>query len=57
MDLFAEPAFRADPEAVAQQQHADDQFGVNRRSAYLAVDGPQMRDRDAKRKRCRDGWE
>src|SRR5262249_16908203 len=42
VDLFAEPPFRADAEAVADDQHADQQFWIDRRPSCLAVKGGQV---------------
>jgi hypothetical protein len=38
MDLLAQPAFRADAVAIADDQHADQQLRVDRRPAGLAVE-------------------
>jgi len=38
MHLFAEPPLRPDAKAVADQQHPDQQFGINRRAARVAVE-------------------
>lgn len=43
MHLFAEPALRADAEAVAHEQHPDHRLRANRGPACLAVIGLQMR--------------
>ena len=43
MDLVAEPALGPDPEAVADDQHPDHEFGIDRGPTNLAVEGPQMR--------------
>src|SRR5437899_4007682 len=43
MDLFAQPPFRADAGAVADDQHADQQLGIDRRSSCLTVEGRQVR--------------
>ena len=40
--LLAQPPLRADAEAIAYQQHPDDQFGIDRGPARLAVEGPQL---------------
>ena len=37
MDLLAQPRLGADPVQIADQQHADHQFGVNRGAARVAV--------------------
>lgn len=37
MGLFAQPPFGADAIAVADDQHADHQFGINRRTPNWAV--------------------
>ena len=42
MHLFTQPAFRADTEAMADQQHAYQQLGIDRRMANLVVEGPQV---------------
>jgi hypothetical protein len=42
MGLLAQPPFRADAEAVADDQHADHQFRIDRRSAYGAVQRLQL---------------
>ena len=42
MHLLAQPPLRADAEAIAYQQHADDQFRIDRGPARLAVEGPQL---------------
>ena len=42
MDLLAQPAFRADAVAVADDQHPDQQLGVDRRPAGCAVEWRQM---------------
>ncbi|GGH27632.1 hypothetical protein GCM10007036_36290 [Alsobacter metallidurans] len=39
MNLLAEPALRADAEAVAHQQHSDHQLRVDRWPTHLAVEG------------------
>jgi len=38
MDLFAQPPLRADAEAVADDQHPDHQFGIDRRPSNVAVE-------------------
>jgi hypothetical protein len=38
MHLFAEPSFRPDTEAIPNQQHPDQKFGINRRAARVAVE-------------------
>jgi hypothetical protein len=38
MHLFAKPAFGADARAIADDQHPDEQFRINRRSADCAVE-------------------
>ncbi|MNY53382.1 hypothetical protein D3C86_1891330 [compost metagenome] len=43
MDLLAQPPLRTNAEAVADQQHADQQFRIDRRSADGAVERRQMR--------------
>ena len=42
MHFLAEPAFRADAEAIADQQHPDYQLRVDRRTSDLAVEGLQV---------------
>jgi hypothetical protein len=42
MDLLAEPPLRADPQAVAHQQHPDHQLGIDRRPADRAVERRQV---------------
>ena len=42
MHLIAQPPLRTDAEAIADQQHADDQFGIDRGPACLTVEGPQL---------------
>ena len=42
MDLFADPSFGSDTEAVADQQHADHQFRIDRGPASVAVERGQM---------------
>ena len=42
MHLFARPPFRADAEAVSDDQHADHQLGINRGAADPAVERSQM---------------
>jgi hypothetical protein len=43
VDLLAQPALRADAEAVADNQHAHHQLGIDRGSSHVAVIGPQVR--------------
>jgi hypothetical protein len=43
MDLFAQPPFRADAEAIAHDQHADQQFRIDRRPPRRTVEGCQVR--------------
>jgi hypothetical protein len=38
MDFFAQPALRADAEAVAHDQHADHQLRIDRWAARVAVE-------------------
>src|SRR3954468_24749290 len=38
MNLLAEPTLRADAEAIADQQHPDHQFGIDRRAPDHAVE-------------------
>ena len=42
MDLIADPPFGPNSEAVADQQHADHQFGIDRGPACVAVERSQM---------------
>ena len=42
MHLLAQPALRADAEAVADDQHPDHQFRIDRGAADLAVEGPKV---------------
>jgi len=42
MHLFAEPAFRTNAEAIADQQHPNHQLRVDRRTSDLAVEGLQV---------------
>ena len=42
MDLFAQPPLRTDAEAVADDQHADHQFGINRGASRAAVERRQL---------------
>ena len=42
MHFLAQPALRANPEAVAHEQHPDHQFRVNRGPPDLAIEGPQV---------------
>jgi len=42
VDLVAQLPLRADAKTIADDQHPDRQLGVDRRSAHLAVKGPQM---------------
>ena len=43
VDLFAEPPFGADAEAVAHQQHADQKLGIHRWPPDRAVERRQVR--------------
>ena len=43
VDLLAEPALGADAEAIADQQHADQQLGIDRGTSDRAVEGSKMR--------------
>jgi len=43
MDLVAEPTLRANPEAIADDQHAHHQLGIDRRPSDVAVVRPQIR--------------
>ena len=40
--LLAQPPLRADAEAVADDQHADQQFGINRGPSGFTVEGRQV---------------
>ena len=42
VNLFAQPSFRADAEAVADDQHPDQQLGIDRRPADGAVERRQL---------------
>jgi hypothetical protein len=42
MHLLAQPPLRADAHAIADDQHADHQFGIDRGPSRLAVEWPQM---------------
>jgi hypothetical protein len=42
VDLFAQPPFRADAKAVADDQHADQQLGIDRRPSCLTVEWRQV---------------
>jgi hypothetical protein len=42
LHLLAQPALRTDAVAVADNQYPDHKLGIDRRSAYLAVKGPQL---------------
>src|SRR5262249_9389196 len=42
LHFLAQPALRTDAVAVADNQHPDHEFGVDRRPADLAVEGPQL---------------
>jgi hypothetical protein len=35
LDLFAQPAFGADAEAITNDQHADHQLGIDHRTAFF----------------------
>ena len=48
MDLLAKPPLRPDAEAVADDQHPDQQLGVDRRPACRTVERSQMRPHAAK---------
>src|SRR6202042_465811 len=41
MDLLAQPSLRANAEAVADDQHPDQQLGINRGTPDLAIVGPR----------------
>ena len=59
MDLLAQPPLRPDAEAIADDQHPDQQLGVDRRPAGRAVEGPdasaRRQDRQSRRSRAADG--
>jgi len=42
MHLLAEPPLRPDAEAIAHQQHADQQFGIDGRATRVAVESGEM---------------
>jgi hypothetical protein len=42
MHLFAQPPFGPDAEAIPHQQHPDQQFGIDRRAACVAVETGKM---------------
>ncbi len=42
MHFFAESPFRPDTETIADQQHPDQQFGIDRRTPCMAVKTGQM---------------
>jgi hypothetical protein len=42
VDLFAQPAFRADSKAVTDDQHPDYQFRINGRTSGMAVEIRQI---------------
>jgi hypothetical protein len=42
VNLFAQPPFRADAEAIADDQHADQQFRIDRRPSCLTVERRQV---------------
>src|SRR5215218_8407097 len=48
MDLLAKPPLRPDAEAVADDQHPDQQLGVDRRPACRTVERSHMRPHAAK---------
>ena len=43
MDLLTQPTLRTNAEAIADDQHADHQFGIDRGPPHVAIIGPQMR--------------
>jgi len=43
MDLFAKPPLGPDAKAIPHQQHPNEQFGINRWAASMAVEIRQMR--------------
>ena len=42
MHLFAKPPLGSDSQAIPHQQHADQQLGIDRRAACVAVERGQM---------------
>jgi hypothetical protein len=42
MDLIAQPPLRANAEAIADDQHPDHQFGIDRRAPHRAVERRQL---------------
>lgn len=42
MDLLAQPPLRMDAQAIADNQHPDHHLRIDRGSACLAVEGPQV---------------
>ena len=42
VDLFAKTPLRADAEAVADDQHSDHEFGINRGPSHAAVERRQF---------------
>jgi hypothetical protein len=42
LHFLAQPALRTDAVTVADNQHPDHELGIDRRSADLAVEGPQL---------------
>jgi hypothetical protein len=42
MHFLAEPPLRADSKAVADDQHSDHQFGIDRRPPDRAVEGSEV---------------
>ncbi|KRB78910.1 hypothetical protein ASE07_25495 [Noviherbaspirillum sp. Root189] len=38
MRLFTHPALRTNSVAIADDEHADDQFWIDRRTSYLAIE-------------------
>ena len=43
MYLFAQTPFRPDAEAIANQQHTDQKFGIDRRATRVAIEISNMR--------------
>ncbi len=43
MNLFAQPPLRPDAKAIADQQHADQQLGIDRGAARVTIEIRQMR--------------
>jgi hypothetical protein len=41
-ELFAQPPLEADAVAIADDQHPDHKLGINRRPAYIAIEGCEL---------------